>query len=283
MSNPEEETEIPDCFNATIALSTEEISEIRKAFSVFDVDGDGAISSKELAQVMRSFGLNPKEEDLQAMINKFDIDGDGMVSFPEFLSMMVADSGINSYDDIRHVIHLFDTHNTGFMDLTEVENILLQFGDGGTAPPNFEEKSLIEEMMADLKKHCIDDSTDLFFHNNHNLAQHIRNKHSSSSRTQSNHYLSINTAIELLQRKTNGKNQKNAENKEGHKDSDTEKIKEFSNKLQSSVSATSVMEQNYQVQIRPNSLRQNAYQNDRGSHSRQSSTRTDLQNFIFYN
>lgn len=278
MSNPEEETEIPDCFNATIALSTKEISEIRKAFSVFDVDGDGAISSKELAQVMRSFGLNPKEEDLQTMINKFDIDGDGMVSFPEFLSMMVADSGINSYDDIRHVIHLFDTHNTGFMDLTEVENILLQFGDGGTAPPNFEEKSLIEEMMADLKKHCIDDSTDLFFHDNHNLAQHIRNKH--SSRTQSK-YLSINTAIELLQRKTN-ENQKSAENKEDHKDSDTEKIKEFSNKLQSSVSATSVMEQNYQVQICPNSLRQNAYRNDRG-HSQQSSTRTDLQNFIFYN
>lgn len=46
-------------------LSAAEVAEIKRAFSVFDVDGDGAITSAELADVMRSFGLNPKEDELR--------------------------------------------------------------------------------------------------------------------------------------------------------------------------------------------------------------------------
>merc|ERR1712226_775606 len=104
-----------------------EVAEIRKAFSVFDVDGDGAITSKELADVMRSFGLNPSEDELMDMINKFDIDGDGMVSFPEFLQMMAPNED-DYQKDIAEVVQMFDTNNNGYMDLTEIENILMRFG-----------------------------------------------------------------------------------------------------------------------------------------------------------
>ena len=84
-------------------LAAHEIAEIRKAFSVFDVDGDGAITSKELADVMRSFGLNPSEDELMDMINKFDIDGDGMVSFPEFLQMMAPNEDDYQKDIYRKI------------------------------------------------------------------------------------------------------------------------------------------------------------------------------------
>lgn len=131
-------------------LSQNEIQEIRKAFSVFDVDGDGAITSKELADVMRSFGLNPSEDELMDMINKFDIDGDGMVSFPEFLQMM-APSGDDYQKDIAEVVTMFDTQNNGYMDLTEIENILRRFGNGGEGPPSSEDLALIEEMMSEFK------------------------------------------------------------------------------------------------------------------------------------
>jgi len=133
-------------------LSATEVAEIKRAFSVFDVDGDGAITSKELADVMRSFGLNPKEEDLNDMINKFDIDGDGMVSFPEFLNMMVQDTGTSMTKDIARTIHLFDNYHNGYMDLTEMENILLTFGGDGGAPKP-EEADLIREMISELKVH----------------------------------------------------------------------------------------------------------------------------------
>ena len=51
------------------------VAEYREAFTMFDKDGDGTISTKELGVVMRSLGQNPTEQELQEIINEVDIDG----------------------------------------------------------------------------------------------------------------------------------------------------------------------------------------------------------------
>lgn len=50
-------------------------TEFKEAFSLFDKDGDGTITTKELGTVMRSLGQNPTEAELQDMINEVDADG----------------------------------------------------------------------------------------------------------------------------------------------------------------------------------------------------------------
>ncbi|KAL1818845.1 hypothetical protein ACET3Z_013714 [Daucus carota] len=51
-------------------LTDDQISEFKEAFSLFDKDGDGCITTKELGTVMRSLGQNPTEAELQDMINE---------------------------------------------------------------------------------------------------------------------------------------------------------------------------------------------------------------------
>ena len=46
-------------------LAAEQIAEFKEAFSLFDKDGDGTITTKELGTVMRSLGQNPTEAELQ--------------------------------------------------------------------------------------------------------------------------------------------------------------------------------------------------------------------------
>lgn len=69
-------------------LTEEQIAEFKEAFSLFDKDGDGTITTKELGTVMRSLGQNPTEAELADMINEVDADGNGTIDFPEFLTMM---------------------------------------------------------------------------------------------------------------------------------------------------------------------------------------------------
>ena len=46
-------------------LSVEKLTELRDIFSFFDRDGGGSIGAEEFAQVMRTFGWDPTEEELK--------------------------------------------------------------------------------------------------------------------------------------------------------------------------------------------------------------------------
>ena len=51
-----------------VNISEDEMKEYREIFSFFDYDGGGTITTVELGQVMRRFGWNPTEGDLQVSI-----------------------------------------------------------------------------------------------------------------------------------------------------------------------------------------------------------------------
>ncbi|KAI9113081.1 hypothetical protein K1719_015606 [Acacia pycnantha] len=69
----------------------EEERELVKAFEVFDMDGDGFISSQEVETVLKRLGLwDPKScRDCASMIGVYDSNSDGLLDFQEFKNMML--------------------------------------------------------------------------------------------------------------------------------------------------------------------------------------------------
>ena len=67
-----------------MSLTEEKVEIFKEMFQMFDKDGDGTISTKELGAVLRSLGLNPGQEEIDEMIEEADRDNSGAIDFREF-------------------------------------------------------------------------------------------------------------------------------------------------------------------------------------------------------
>ena len=74
---------------------------------MFDADGGGTISTRELGYAMRSMGMNPTEAELLEMINEFDTDGSGQVHSTFFLCFVPIFDRLTKYF-LPTKIFLFD-------------------------------------------------------------------------------------------------------------------------------------------------------------------------------
>ncbi|XP_070538757.1 calmodulin-like [Ptychodera flava] len=113
-------------------LSEEQIAEFKEAFSFFDMDGDGKITTKELGIVMRSLGQYPTEAQLRDMINEADADGNGTIDFPEFLTMMARktkDTDSELENEIREAFRVFDRDGNGFISASELRHVMTNLGE----------------------------------------------------------------------------------------------------------------------------------------------------------
>ncbi|GAY33419.1 hypothetical protein CUMW_007130 [Citrus unshiu] len=124
MANHEEAMKMAD------QLTDDQISEFKEAFSLFDKDGDGCITTKELGTVMRSLGQNPTEAELQDMINEVDADGNGTIDFPEFLNLMARKmKDTDSEEELKEAFRVFDKDQNGFISAAELRHVMTNLGE----------------------------------------------------------------------------------------------------------------------------------------------------------
>ncbi|TFK07491.1 Calmodulin [Platysternon megacephalum] len=129
-------------------LTEEQIAEFKEAFSLFDKDGDGTITTGELGSIMLSLGQNSTEAELQDMIGELDPDGSGTIDFPEFLSMMARKMrDTDSEEEIREAFRGFDRDKNGYISAAELRHVMTNLG-----------KKLTDEEVDEMLKEADADS-----------------------------------------------------------------------------------------------------------------------------
>ncbi|KAI6685406.1 hypothetical protein NL676_031319 [Syzygium grande] len=115
-------------------LTDDQISEFRRAFGLFDEDGDGLslccflvlfilrrgyITAKDLGSAMKAFGQVPTEAELQDMLNQFDSDRDGTVDFQDFLRFVAR-----RMEELKEAFRGSDLNRDGFISVDELRRVL---------------------------------------------------------------------------------------------------------------------------------------------------------------
>jgi Ca2+-binding EF-hand superfamily protein len=70
-----------------------ETSDYAATFSLVDTDGDGRISARELAELMRNLGDECTDEQAAEVVRKMDDDHDDLISLAEFAEYMSTHQG----------------------------------------------------------------------------------------------------------------------------------------------------------------------------------------------
>merc|ERR1711872_407626 len=68
----------------------DQMEDLRHAFKIFDGDGDGYISLRELRRVTTTLGQALTDEEVDMFMAEADLNGDGKLDYDEFVKMMLS-------------------------------------------------------------------------------------------------------------------------------------------------------------------------------------------------
>ncbi|KAI5631875.1 EF-hand domain pair domain-containing protein [Phthorimaea operculella] len=106
------------------------LEELRDAFSLFDKDDEGTMSTKDLNQIMRSLGYNLLDAEIKDMLKEVDPEDTGVIDFDQFTALALRK--INSTDnvsEIRDALRAYDPERTGFITPKDLRETLLDLGE----------------------------------------------------------------------------------------------------------------------------------------------------------
>ncbi|PKI73802.1 hypothetical protein CRG98_005786 [Punica granatum] len=104
-------------------------TELRRVFQMFDRNGDGSISKKELADSLENLGIFIPDKELEDMIRRIDANGDGCVDIEEFeaLYRSIMDER-DEEEDMKEAFNVFDQNGDGFITVDELRSVLASLG-----------------------------------------------------------------------------------------------------------------------------------------------------------
>ncbi|XP_007033950.2 PREDICTED: calmodulin-like protein 7 [Theobroma cacao] len=104
-------------------------AELKRVFQMFDKNGDGRITKKELNDSLENLGIFIPDGELTHMIEKIDVNGDNCVDIDEFgeLYHSIMDDK-DEEEDMKEAFNVFDQNGDGYISVDELRSVLVSLG-----------------------------------------------------------------------------------------------------------------------------------------------------------
>ncbi|XP_008800092.1 probable calcium-binding protein CML18 [Phoenix dactylifera] len=120
-----------------VKLDDEQLAELREIFRSFDRNNDGSVTQLELGSLLRSLGLKPSPDQLEALIQKADTNNNGLVEFSEFVALVAPEllraKSPYTEEQLRQLFKMFDRDGNGFITAAELAHSMAKLGHALTA------------------------------------------------------------------------------------------------------------------------------------------------------
>ena len=121
---------------AGAGLSEEQCAEFKEAFAIFDKDGDGTITIKELQRGLEKQGCAAGAEEISGLLSTMDVDGDGVLDYEEFLAATLSAFKMNSANNLQRAFAYFDKDESGYITADELKLVIEELELGGDMDVN---------------------------------------------------------------------------------------------------------------------------------------------------
>nr|ABR18144.1 unknown [Picea sitchensis] len=112
-------------------LDKDQIAQLREIFTSFDRNHDGSLTQLELGSLLRSLGLKPSQDQIEALIQKADTNSNGLIEFSEFAALVapeVIPEAPYSEEQLRAIFHVFDRDGNGYITAAELAHSMARLG-----------------------------------------------------------------------------------------------------------------------------------------------------------
>jgi len=113
-----------------LLITEKQIKEYKRLFNLFDKDGNGSITTDELAAVFKELGKNITEKELKEMIKKVDCNDNGCIEFDEFIRMLnLKAQSLFKEKEILDAFKAIDQDGNGYLTAEELRQVLTRYGE----------------------------------------------------------------------------------------------------------------------------------------------------------
>ena len=112
-------------------LTEEQITLFQEVFSLYDIDEDGTINTRDLNKVMQCLGCDFTKEEREELTNEMDPRGFGVINFQQFLVMMSRNlkTRPTQEEQRREVFMFFDVDEKGYITVSDLRQAMINLGE----------------------------------------------------------------------------------------------------------------------------------------------------------